>query len=128
MSSVQKKIAFVKLKDNMNIDRKVDNLNNMIKELVENIDIDEYFMSFELTLLIINFIENDFCKKKYDNMNKINAINTIIETMFKKKLNDESLNERQKHKILSDIEHIYKNKMYTHFSYAYVYFIFFFFT
>jgi len=164
---MQKKITFVKLRDNMNIERKVDNLTHMIKELVEHIDIDTYFLSFELTLLVINFIENDFCKQKYKNMDKINVAISIIEKIFEKKLNSEynknenennknenennninetniiktdyemlkehqnavngHLNDRQKKKILADIDHIYKKKMYVKFSIWYIYIIFFFF-
>lgn len=125
---MKKKIDFVKLHDNINVDYKINNITKLIENLTKNIDINEYFLSFEFTLFVINLMENDMYHKKYKNVNKVNIIIDIIEKIFKIKLNNEHFNERQKSKILSDIEYIYKNKIYKVVSCLYVYFVFFFFT
>ncbi len=128
MLHMKKKIDFVKLHDNINVDYKINNITKLIENLTKNIDINEYFLSFEFTLFVINLMENDMYHKKYKNVNKVNIIIDIIEKIFKIKLNNEHFNERQKSKILSDIEYIYKNKIYKVVSCLYVYFVFFFFT
>ncbi len=80
--------------------------------MTENLDLDEYFLSFELTLFVVNYVENAL-NSKYKNVDRVDVTIKIIENLFNKKLNNEKLNEQQKTKITQDIDTIYKDKLYT---------------
>jgi hypothetical protein len=118
---MNKKIDFIKLKNNIKIENKIENLVDFITKITEKNDLDSFFMSFEFTLFVINFVVNDFGEKyKYIDKKKVSF--TIIEKIFKNKFDENSeYNESYKKKILTDINTIFDEKIYKVISKIYVY-------
>jgi len=83
-------------------------LNNIIKfvtDLFDSIDVQEYFMSLEMTLTLYNFTINSF--EKLDEVKHKTIVKKLIESIYEKELTENELT-----KLENDIKYIISNKLY----------------
>ena len=122
---MNKKIDFIKLKNNIKIENKIENIVDFINKITEKNNLDSFFMSFEFTKFVVNYVVNDFDEKyKYVDRKKISF--AIIEKIFKHKFDENDDEHKEyiesyKKKIITDINVIFDEKKYIKISKLYVF-------
>ena len=101
---MSKKYEYISIPKNISYDLQIQCLITFINKAFKEIDLEDYYYSFEMTLFLYNCIYNS--NLKVDDNTFIKHIQYIYEKLYEKKAPDDL-----KKKLVNDIKHIKKRKL-----------------
>ena len=101
---MSKKYEYISIPKNISYDLQIQCLITFINKAFKEIDLEDYYYSFEMTLFLYNCIYNS--NLKVDDNTFIKHIQYIYEKLYEKKATDDL-----KKKLVNDIKHIKKTQV-----------------
>ena len=101
---MSKKYEYISIPKNISYDLQIQCLITFINKTFKEIDLEDYYYSFEMTLFLYNCIYNS--NLKVDDNTFIKHIQYIYEKLYKKKASEDL-----KKKLINDLKHIKKRKL-----------------
>lgn len=103
------KMSMLGLSGGLQMDSREETIVTFIKHITNNLCIEDYFMSMEFTLLIVDFVQNGVSARRIKAAGTATIVANVTAKVF-----DRKLSTFQKKKIAADVKYLTDNDMTTY--------------